>query len=267
MNAHAVAGRISRRVLVIALSVSGILHPTSAAGQEAHTILSRTFPVKGGRTVHTLAAQARPVGRLSARPLVAPSLRGSVVTGSDRRSTTEGWVFGFDLGGAAVSFEHKPSDRAGLVGARVGYGLNRIRHLYLSAYETDVDVPEFDAFDKVTFGHIDLGVRLHLANSRRRWVPYGDLAVTFWPVSDVLKNGERTTTDFGGRANSSLGGGLAIYLSEAWALDVNVKRGTGGFKDVPVGNISIGGSEEHVHTFLGIWAESDRFTVGVSWWP
>ena len=80
------------------------------------------------------------------------------------------------------------------MGARVGSGLNPILTLYLSAYEADVDVLELDAFDKVTFGHVDLGVRLHLANSRSRWVPYGDLAVTFWPVSDVLKNGERTTT-------------------------------------------------------------------------
>ena len=192
---------------------------------------------------------------------------GSVVDGSAQQSTTEGWVFGLDLGGTAIAFQHDPSDRGGLVGARVGYGLNGIVTPYMGIYEADVDVRGFDAFDKVTFGHIDLGVRLHLANSRRRWVPYGDLAVTFWPVSDVLKHRERTTTDFGGRATSSLGGGLAIFLSETWALDVNFKGSRGGFKDVEVGNISGGGTSEHSHTFLDIWAESARFTVGVSWWP
>ena len=114
MNTHAVAGRISRRVLVIALCLSGIPHPTRAASQEAHKIPSPTLPEKSGRTVHTLTAQARPVGGLSPRLLVAPSVGGSVVTGADRQSTTEGWVFGFDLGGAAISLEHKPSDRAGL---------------------------------------------------------------------------------------------------------------------------------------------------------
>ena len=62
---------------------------------------------------------------------------GSVVDASAQRSKTRGWVFGFDLGGAAVSFENKPRDRAGLVGARVGYGLNRIVTLYASAYEAD----------------------------------------------------------------------------------------------------------------------------------
>ena len=137
----------------------------------------------------------------------------------------------------------------------------------MSAYEVDVDVRDFDGFDKVTFGHADVGVKLHLANSDRRWVPYGDLAVTFWPVSDVLENGERTTTDFAGRSNFSLGGGLAIYLSETWAVDVNVKWGSGGFKDVEIGNLANAESEQHVHRFRGIEAESTRFTVGISWWP
>ncbi len=193
---------------------------------------------------------------------------GSVVDASAQRSTTEGWVFGFDIGGAAVAFDNGPSDRAGLVGARVGYGLNRILTVYVGAYEADVDVREFDGFDKVTFGHLDVGVKLHLANSRRRWVPYGDVAFTSWPVSAVLKNGERTTTDFTGRPSLSLGGGLAVYLSEAWALDVNLKIGrNGGFKDVEIGNISAGLSEQHSHTFVGIEAASARLTVGVSWWP
>ena len=192
---------------------------------------------------------------------------GSVVDGSAQQSTTQGWVFGFDLGGEAVSFENKPSGRGVLVGPpRVGYGLNRIVTLYASASYADVDIQEFDAFDKVTLAHVDYGVRLHLANSRR-WVPYGDLALTFWPVSDVLKNGEQTTTDFSGLPTFSLGGGLAVYLSEAWALDVNFKLGKGYFKDVEVDNISDGGTSEHLHKFLDIHAESARLTVGVSWWP
>ena len=41
---------------------------------------------------------------------------GSVVDGSAQQSTTQGWVFGFDLGGEAVSFENKPSGRGVLVG-------------------------------------------------------------------------------------------------------------------------------------------------------
>ena len=186
---------------------------------------------------------------------------------SAQRSTTRGLVFGLDFGGASVSFDDNPRDRGGLVGGRIGYGLSRILTLYGGAYEADVDTHAFDAFDKVTFGHIDLGVRLHWANSRRRWVPYGDLAITWWPVSHVLENGEITTTDFSAIPTSSLGGGLAIYLSEAWALDVNIKVGNSVFKDVEIGNISTGRSEQHSHTFHNIHAASARLSVGVSWWP
>ena len=193
---------------------------------------------------------------------------GSVVDAGAQRSTTEGWVFGFDAGGAAVSFDNNPSDRGGLVGARAGYGLNRIVTVYAAAYEVDVEVHEFDAFDKVSFGHIDYGLRFHLANSRRRWVPYFDLALfTFWPIRDALKNGEKNTTDFGSLPSASLGAGLAIHLSEAWALDINYKGGQSAFNDVEVGNISDNGTSEHTHTFLDIPAESARLTVGVSWWP
>ena len=193
---------------------------------------------------------------------------GSVVDASAQQSTTQGWVFGFDLGGAAVSFENKPRDTAVLVGARVGYGLNRIVSLYAGFGYATIDVPQFDdAFDIVTFGHAELGLRLHLANSRRRWVPYADVAFTFWPVSDVLKNGEQTTTNFTSPPTFSLGGGLAIYLSKAWALDVNFKGGKGRFTDVEVGNISSGGTSGHVHRFLDFDATSARLTFGISWWP
>ena len=192
---------------------------------------------------------------------------GSVVDGNAQQSTTQGLLVGLDFGGATVSFNNMPSDSAGLVGGRIGYGFNRIFTAYVAAYEADVDVREFDGFDKVTFGHVDLGIRLHLANSRRRWVPYGELAITIWDVSDVLKNGEQTTTDFKGRPTSSLGGGLAIYLSDGLALDVNFKVAEGLFKDIPVGNILDEGREHHVHTFLDLGAASARFTVGLSWWP
>jgi hypothetical protein len=191
-----------------------------------------------------------------------------VVDASAQQSATEGWVFGFDLGGAVVAVGNAPSDRAGLVGARVGYGLNRILTLYVSAYESDIDIREVAAFDTATFGHSDVGARLHLANGRRRWVPYGDFALTFWAATDVLKNGQRTTTDFQGRAGSfSAGGGVAFYMSETLALDVNIKRGKGGFRDVEIGNLIVGTSEQHVHTFVDIAATSTRLTFGVSWWP
>ncbi len=191
---------------------------------------------------------------------------GSVIEGSAQPAKPQGWVLGLGFGAAAVSFESDPSDGAALVALRLGYGLNRIVTVYVGGAYADIRSHGLEAFDRMTFEHVDLGVRLHLAGGRR-WVPYADLALTFWPVSDVLKSGEHTTSDFTSMPTSSVGGGFAIYLSESWALDVNVKAAKGRFRDVPVGNIPAGGTSRHSGTRLHLDAASARLSVGVSWWP
>ena len=102
----------------------------------------------------------------------------------------------------------------------------------------------------MTFSHVDVGVRLHLAG-RRRWVPYGDLALTFWRISDVVRNGHPTTTDLTSAPTLGIGGGLAIYLSESWALDLNVKTARGRFSGAAP----------------PLDAASARLGVGLAWWP
>ena len=192
---------------------------------------------------------------------------GCVVEGGAQPSRTQGWVFGVDSGATAVSLDGDPRDGAALVGARIGFGLNRVATPYLGVAYADVRSRGFEAFDRLTFGYLDLGVRLHLADGRHRWVPYGDLALTFWPVRDVIKNSKRTGADFTSRPTFSVGGGLAIYLSEAWALDVNVKAGKGAFQDVPVGDVLADGTSRHAGARLDLDAASVRLGVGVSWWP
>ena len=189
----------------------------------------------------------------------------SVTEASAQPARTQGWVFGLGSGTTAVSFESDPADGAALVDLRIGYGLTRIVTPYLGGAYADIRSRGLEAFDRLTFAHVDLGVRLHLAGGRRRWVPFGDLALTFWQVSDVLKNGERTH-DFTSMPTVSVGGGLAIYLSESLALDVNVKAATGRFRDVPAGHIQTGGTSRY-GSVLHLDAESVRLSVGISWWP
>ena len=191
----------------------------------------------------------------------------SVTGGGAQPARTQGWVLGLGSGAAAVSFGGDPGDGAALVGLRIGYGLNRVVTPYLGGAYADIRSRGLEAFDRMTFAHVDLGARLHLAGGRRRWVPYGDLALTFWQVSDVLKNGEETAADFTSMPTFGVGGGLAIYLSESWALDVNVKAARGTFRDVPVGNIRAGGTSRHSGTLFHLDAASTRLGIGVSWWP
>ncbi|MCY4638095.1 MAG: outer membrane beta-barrel protein [Acidobacteria bacterium] len=191
---------------------------------------------------------------------------GCAAEGSAQTARTRGWTLGLDSGATTVSFGSDPGDGAVLVGVRMGHGLNRIVTPYLGMGYGTIDSHGIEAFDKVKLGHVDIGARLHLAAGRRRWIPYGDLALTFWLLTDVLENGEWTSTDFTSRPTPSVGGGLAIYLSEAWALDVNIKAGKGRFQDVPVDSIPKGGTSRHLGSLLDLDAASVRVGVGVSWW-
>ncbi len=190
---------------------------------------------------------------------------GCVTEGGAQPSRTQGWVAGVHSGAAAVSFEGDPGDGAALVGARIGYGLNPVVAPYLGVAYAAIESRGIEAFDEVTFGYVDLGARLHLAAGRRRWVPYGDVALTFWPVTDVIENDERAA-DFTGTPLLSVGGGLLIYLSEARALDVNVRAGKGTFEDVPGGDFPAHGARGRPGARLDLDAASVRLAVGLSWW-
>ena len=178
---------------------------------------------------------------------------------SAQQSTTRGVTLGLDLGGAGISFEGGESDSGGNGGLRIGYGLNRIVTLYAAFHGSQLDIQNFTQFDEVKVGHVDVGVRLNLANSRRRWVPYGDIALTPRVVSATVVEGtERRTANFNGGA-LTVGGGLAFYLTESWALDVNLKWSSGEFSQVDLGSVALQN--------LDIDSQSGRFSLGVSWWP
>ncbi len=188
-----------------------------------------------------------------------------VVEGGAQPSSTQGWVAGVHSGAAAVSFGGDPSDGAALVGARIGHGLNPVVAPYVGVAYAAIESRGLEAFDSVTFGYVDLGVRLHLAHGPRRWVPYVDLALTFWPVTDVIEKDERAA-DFRGMPILGVGAGLLIYLSEARALDVNVKWGRGTFEDVPVGDFPAHGPRGRPTAPLALDAASVRLAIGISWW-
>lgn len=191
---------------------------------------------------------------------------GCGIEASAQPARTQGWTLGLESGATIVSFGSDPGDGAVLVGVRIGHGLNRIVTPYLGMSYGTIDTLGFEAFDKVKFGHVDIGARLHLPTARRRWVPYGDLGLTFWLVTDVLGDGEWNTADFTSRPTVSVGGGVAVHLSEAWALDVNIKAGKGTFRDFLVGSLPAHGKSGPAGALRDLDAASVRLGVGVSWW-
>lgn len=208
-----------------------------------------------------------PWTRLRRGPIVLSMLfcLACAIEGGAQPSRTEGWLAGVHSGAASVSFGSDPADGAALVGARIGRGLNPVVAPYVGVAYAAIESRGLEAFDSVTFGYVDLGVRLHLVRGPRRWVPYGDLALTFWPVTDVIENGERGA-DFTGMPPLGVGGGLLVYLSEARALDVNVKWGRGTVEGVPAGVVPAHGTRGRPDALLDLDAASVRLAVGLSWW-
>ena len=197
--------------------------------------------------------------------ILLPILFGLAPVTEAQTAGTRGWVLGLESGAAVISFDGDPADGAALVGLRIGYRLNRVIAPYLGGAYADIRTRGLEAFDRVTFSHVDVGVRLHLAG-RRRWVPYGDLALTYWRVSDVVENGKQTAAGFTSAPTLGAGGGLVISLSESWALDVNVKAAAGTFENVPAGNAPGGGTTDS-GALLHPDAASVRLGAGVSWRP
>lgn len=179
-----------------------------------------------------------------------------------QESTTRGLNVGVHFQAAALSIQGGDSDGGGGMGARVGYGLNRIVTLYVEGDGIAIDSEGSDEVKGTwTLGHFDLGARFHFANALRSWVPYLDVAIggRFAGIKDLKVNGEdQPDIDFNGGA-FSFGGGISYYFSQTFAMDLGLKFTGGEFTEVSVGAGSLSG--------LDIDASSTRLKLGIVWWP
>lgn len=181
-----------------------------------------------------------------------------------QESTTRGLSLALYFQGASLEVEGGDPGNGGGGGLRVGYGINRTVTLFARADASSTDVEDADVEGQWKLAHVELGGRFHFANSLRSWVPWleaavGGRAVT---VEDARVEGDlaqqEAEVSFNGTA-FSLGGGLDVYLSEAWALDLGLAWTTGEFNEIEVGAVSVSG--------LDLDAKSFRLNFGVVWWP
>lgn len=186
----------------------------------------------------------------------------TVAEAASAQSTTRGFTIGLHASGASLSVENQDRSNAGGGGLFVGVGVNRKVTIF-----TQIDGSEFDNQSggdiegKWTMGHFDLGVRFNFANSLRSYVPFLQGALGYRAVSvtdPVFNNNPVEEVTFSG-AGVTLGGGVDIYLSESWAIDLQLLWTGGEFTTLRVDNVSVSG--------LNFEAQSSRFNVGVMWWP
>ena len=179
-----------------------------------------------------------------------------------QKSTTRGFHLGVHLQGASLSIEgDETSDEGGGIGIHVGYGINRIVTLFADLDGAAVTVEGADTLSgDWSMAHVDIGARFHFANSLRRWVPYLEAAVG-WRTVGVDDANVATETlesvNFNG-GSFSVGGGISVYLSETWALDLGARFTTGEFTEIDLGSVSVND--------LDIDAQSGRLNLGIIWW-
>lgn len=177
-------------------------------------------------------------------------------------STTRGFVLGAHLGAAAVSVEGSDASTGGGGGVIFGLGFNRNFTVYLQLDGATLDVSNGETAGNWTLGHADLGVRFHFANSLRSWVPYvqGGFSGRVVSLTDIPASNPLTGRDVSISGTSvTFGGGVMIYPSQAFAVDLSVAVNGGQFTTLTVDNTS--------QTGFGVDATSTRINVGFAWWP
>jgi hypothetical protein len=182
--------------------------------------------------------------------------------GEAQVSTTRGWSFALYLQGSSLTVENSDPGAGGGAGLRVGYGINRTVTLFVRGDGSQTDVEDARIEGQWTLAHGEVGARFHFANSLRRVVPFlevaaGARAVTVEAARVEGEDQDESVTFNGGAF--SLGGGMGVHFSEAWALDLGLAWTSGEFTEIKAGPISVSG--------LDLDAKSFRFNLGVVWWP
>lgn len=199
---------------------------------------------------------------LSALPLAAMAILLGAGLGHAQESTTRGFMVGLHLGGAGLTVENEERSNAGGGGLVFGYGINRRITLIAQVDAAAFDDPSTGNVEgQWTMGHFDLGIRFNFANSLRSFVPFlqGTVGARAVGVSDPIVSGTpRNTVSLSG-ASFTFGGGVDIYFSQSFALDLQLLVTGGEFTTLTVDNASLSGFDVN--------ATSSRFNIGVGWWP
>lgn len=175
-------------------------------------------------------------------------------------STTRGLLIGAHVGGGAVSIEGSEASTGGGGGITLGLGLNRNFTIFANFDGSAINVENQGQVEgSWTLGHADFGVRFHFANSLRSWVPYvsGAFSARAVSISDIGGNTGVDGSISGGAF--TFGGGIMIYPSQGFAIDISALASAGQFTTLTVGGTSQAGFD--------IDASSTRFSAGIAWWP
>lgn len=250
---------VRRRTIMIVLEAARAASETVTGAGPG---ILRTWTTEA--TMRRSKLSLTPLTALAIFSVTAPALLFVAEPAEAQQSTTRGFTVGLHLTAASLSVEGGDDERnnAGGGGLYLGYGVNRRITIFVQGDGGQFDNESTDNIEgEWTMGHFDVGVRFNFANSLRKWVPFLQGALGYRvvgvdnPVVDDVPRNELSISGSG----LTLGGGVDFYLSESWALDLQLLWTGGKFTTLRVDEVSVNN--------LDFDANSSRLNLGVSWWP
>ena len=201
------------------------------------------------------------------RRILTRALALALVTGPAsahaQQPTARGFVLGLHFTGASFSIEDSDRQGAGGGGVLVGYGVHRRLTIFAQADGARFDDVPSDVIDggDWTLGHFDLGVRLNFAGAPRIWVPFLQASFTARAVRVSGGTYEGSPIDDASLSGGTfaLGGGVDVYFTEAFALDLQLLWSGDAITRLTVDDSSVDDFD--------LDARSARLNLGVVWWP
>lgn len=179
------------------------------------------------------------------------------VHAQELRSASRGLTIGGGLLGSSISTnisETTVSESGGGLNLEVGYGFSPKLSIFLAGYGSTIDAdPEY------TLSQVDLGIRYMFRDTDKQARPYLEGALAGRQFRADLVDDEDAVTIKASSGGVSVGGGVQIFFSPRFALDLGLNYSVGTFSDWEANGVAF--------PFRDVDATSTNVRVGVRFWP
>lgn len=170
------------------------------------------------------------------------------------QSYTKGlYVQGMLSGGTLAFDDFDGTDPGFSFSGRLGYGITNTFGLFAEfdagAFNAESEFTEVVHTPEYVVGAFNVGGQVNF-RSGKKWVPYGELALTGLVTGDELSNTFSA-------AGLTVGGGVKYYLTDSWALDGRLH-----LSPVEISSLDYDGQDLEG---VDVNAISTRLSIGVTW--
>lgn len=193
----------------------------------------------------------------AASMLLAISLVASASNAQDTRSKSTGFTIGGGLLGSSVSTSSDNTtvtESGGGLNVEAGWGFTPQLTAFLG-----INGSTIDGDTEYTLGQADLGVRYLFRTTDKQARPYLEGALAARQIRLDVTDGADDLTIKANSPGFSLGGGVQVFFTPKFALDLGVGFTLGSFSEWTANGVDV--------PFPDVDATSTNVRVGVRFWP